>query len=1037
MGKALSQINIRFRAELDQFEREMKRAKRDMKTWGDGLKNAGKQMTMYLTAPIALFGAAAINAAGNFEAAMKNVEAITGATGADLEALGKRAKEMGRDTVFSASQAADAMGFLGMAGFETKEIIAAIPEVLNLAAAGNLDLARAADIASNIMGQFGIEADNTARVTNVLAATAASANTNVDQLAEAMQYLGPTANSLGMSLEDTAAIIAVLGDAGIQGSMAGRALATSLVNLTNPTGKIQQAMDALGLSAFDANGNFVGMVEFLRQLESGMEGMTQQQKAANLQMLLGSESFQEINILLERGADAYAEYINGITGTDKAATMAATKMTGWKAVTKEIGSAFEFLQIKIAESGLLEFATNLGKGIANLIRQIADLNPTFLKVATIVGGVVAAIGPLLAGLGFLSSTVLPAAIAGFTTLTAVMLANPIGAVVTALGALAAGYFAVTSVQKEHLSGLAKEQAQLNGLVTAIQGSNDKEEVRASLIDELQSKYPDFLKNLDAEKVTNEQLETALVNANKAYEKRIILQAQEEERMAAYQESAKKLEAIGRARVEASKKLVEASKIEGVELDKNKTVTENLQKAIDDLERKRRNLARGKSETFSFDEFAKTQFALVELQQALQDAEKEYSAQQEIIKALEEEQSRLNDTLFEGNQATDGNTNATNENNEAVQAATLSVGELEDKLKQLKETQKEATNPQQWTAYQSEIDQVQAKIDQIKNGLRAPAAIIPVPDVRGFNEVQPAKRTLKVRTDGYQDQEQFLQNAAESAAQAEDEFAKYGNTIEGVNARVRDLSESLQIAEALYGENSMAVQTLSAQLRQAQQQATNWAAAKQAIMDFTRVLAQSFSTMPERNAEIQSLQDKLKDLKREQKGVSSQEEWNTLQSEIAQTEGQIANLQKQNPFAVFIQYIKQMIAQLLAAIAVAGILSVVLAGLGLGGLFGAGAASIGGIFNGIFKGMSGFDLGVGQPVPMATGAYVTGPTLALVGEGPDDEYVTRAPDMRNLLRQAASMGGGKISIENQIGFNGESFYTGSKVIAAKNDLWRGR
>ena len=286
-----------------------------------------------------------------FESSMNNVAALTGAVGKEFDALEKKARELGASTRYSASEVADAMGFLGMAGFETNEILSSTQTMLDLAAAGQLELAEAADIASNVMGQFGVSAENADRVTNVLAATAASANTNVSQLAEAMNYLGPTANSLGITLEETAAIIGVLGDSGIQGSAAGRALGTSLVRLADDSNaKVQTAIKELGLEVFDLNGEFVGMAKFLEQLETGLDSYNDEQKAATLTTLLGADAFQEINILLERGSEAYAEYTDSITGTNRAQEIAEIQSDGLGGTLKELSSATEELAITTGEA---------------------------------------------------------------------------------------------------------------------------------------------------------------------------------------------------------------------------------------------------------------------------------------------------------------------------------------------------------------------------------------------------------------------------------------------------------------------------------------------------------------------------------------------------------------------------------------------------------------------------------------------------------------------------------------------------------------
>lgn len=1067
----LAQINIRFRAELSEFEREMKRAKRELKSYGEDLKKTGKALSTYLTAPIAAFGVTSLMAAGNFEAAMKNVEAITGATGADLQKLNDTAKEMGKTTVFSASQAADAMAFLGMAGFNTQEIIAAIPDVLSLAAAGNLELARAADIASNIMGQFGIAAEDTSRVTNVLAATAASANTNVEQLAQAMVYLGPTAASLGMSVEDTAGIIAVLGDAGIQGSMAGRALGSALVRLADPTQKITDAMSNLGLQVFDAAGNFVGMQSFLAQVEKGLQGMTQEQKAANLSMLLGAEAFQEINILLDRGSTAYSDYVESITATDKATEMAATKMQGLNAVGKEIASAFEFLQIRIAESGLLEFATNLGKSIASLLREIADLNPVILKTVTVLGGVAAAAGPVLYALGFLSSTVIPGIISGITVLTGVIAANPIGALAVGATAAAAAFGLFTTETKELNSALAAEQAELNGLVMAIQQSTAEERVRAGLIDELQKKYPSFLKSLDIERATNDQLQTALDQVNKEYEKRMILEGQRKQLTDAYTQSAEKLQAVGRTRLQLTKKLAEAEKIEGVEIKRNVSTLEAAQDAVRQISEVRRNLARGKSDSFSFDDFAKTQFALSELVAELESAEAAYSESAQAVIDLKNEQNSLLENIEDFTTKTDENAvgveNATlsleamiqkveelkaaqkgvasqaeyDELQTQIDSLTTSieavaptaevlksVADLKEELSGLKDVQETVTNPEQWDAYQKKIDEVQSAIDRITSGVRVEEIKVDAPDKRGFAQMGQSN-TAKIRVIDYKELDwlQDMEEAAQLASEGVDDLA---NSANGLKARQQVLNEALQVAIKTYGENSVSARTLAASLRRVSADLNNTAVGLQAIRGLATTMIQSFQGIPERAAEIRELEARISDLKEQQTGVSSKKEWDTLQEEIAATQGQINELNEQDPFGAFLGYLKNMVAELLSAIAVAALLSVVLAGTGLGAFLGMGS-NVGQVFGSLLQLTTGLDVGGGDrrstQVPgFAAGAYVTGPTLAVIGEGGQNEYVLPEGKMQGLINTVAAIAGRNRNDSLDVNVTGSMQWEGNQV-----------
>jgi TP901 family phage tail tape measure protein len=431
MAKEIDRIYVRIGADISGLEKAMRDATSKIKGIGQQLTDIGKTLSAAVTLPIAAFGAATIKTAGDFQAAMNRVQAVSGATGDDLEKLTALAKDLGKTTVFSASEAAEGMGFLAQAGFKTEQILSSLPDVLTLATAGQLDLARAADIASNVMGQFGIAAEDTSRVTNLLAAVSSSANTDILQLSEAMKFLGPTANALKISLEETGAIIGVLGDAGIQGSAAGRALSTSLVNLSDPTKKQSKDLKALAGSAFNAKGEFIGMAQLLKNIETATASFSPEMRAAAVSAIFGAEAFQELDILLGRGSEKFNEYTARITNTAKAQEIAAIQGRGFNNALKTLGSAFEALQLAIADSGLLDFAQGIIEKVTGVIRQVSELNPELLKWGAIIAGVAAAIGPVLVILGTLATTVLPAVAAGFGVLL-----GPVGLVVAAIVAAA-------------------------------------------------------------------------------------------------------------------------------------------------------------------------------------------------------------------------------------------------------------------------------------------------------------------------------------------------------------------------------------------------------------------------------------------------------------------------------------------------------------------------------------------------------------------------------------------------------------------------
>lgn len=249
----------------------------------EGAANKARKAFTSVTSS-ATWQAAAVGAAGlaaglalsvrtgmEFEKAMSGVAAKVGGTAAEVAKLNELAQDLGRRTQFSAKQAAEGMDFLAMAGFKTNEIVSAMPGLLNLAAAGQLELGQAADITSNILGGLGLKAEETNRVADVLAKAATSSNVSVEMLGETFKYVAPVAAQAGVSLEELAAATGLLGDAGIQGSEAGTGLRSVLLRLAAPPEEAAKALDRLGISTKDSAGNMRPFGDILSDVDRRMK----------------------------------------------------------------------------------------------------------------------------------------------------------------------------------------------------------------------------------------------------------------------------------------------------------------------------------------------------------------------------------------------------------------------------------------------------------------------------------------------------------------------------------------------------------------------------------------------------------------------------------------------------------------------------------------------------------------------------------------------------------------------------------------------
>ncbi|MEB8649311.1 phage tail tape measure protein [Bacillus cereus] len=322
-----------------------------------------------------------ISAGAGFEKTMSAVQAVTDASGEDMKQLSQLAKKMGSETKFSASQAAEGMQYLGMAGFKTNDIMKAMPGMLSLAAAGQLDLGRAADITSNIMSGFGLKADTAGHAADVLAKAAANSNTNVEQMGEAMKYASGSASVVGFTMEETSAAMMAMANAGLQGSVAGQAWGTSLSRLAKPTKEMKTVMSELNLEFFDAQGKIKPLPQIVGELEQKTAGMTNQQKAATLSTLFGAEAFKNWAALMKVGGEELGKITDGLVHADGAAKkMADTMSNNLSGKWDEFKSKLEGLGITIstiiapALYAILQGAINAVKGVDLFIQSIIPLD---------------------------------------------------------------------------------------------------------------------------------------------------------------------------------------------------------------------------------------------------------------------------------------------------------------------------------------------------------------------------------------------------------------------------------------------------------------------------------------------------------------------------------------------------------------------------------------------------------------------------------------------------------------------------------------
>ena len=376
-----------------------------MKDVGKAVANTGKVMTAGLTVPLLGIAAGAAKIGIGFKDQMAIVGAVTNAGEDSLRQLEATAREMGRTTRYSAREAGQGMEALARAGFDADQITSALPHTLNLATAGAIDLGEAAGITANVLNGFGMEVNQTQRVADVLAKTAADTDTTVAGLGETFKYVGPVASSLGFELEEMAAAAGIMGDAGIKAGQAGNMLKRGLLNLASPTKQQTDLMNELGMEFFDSQGKMKSMVDIVAELENGLEGMTDQQKNATLATLFGSEAVSGWTALLNKGSGELQKLQTNLEDSTGFAQKFADK------VEKTVGGSLRTMISALEEAGIGLYEA-FEEPLHNLIKKITELankfnalpDSTKRSIATF-GFIVAAIGPVLLVLGTLISIV--------------------------------------------------------------------------------------------------------------------------------------------------------------------------------------------------------------------------------------------------------------------------------------------------------------------------------------------------------------------------------------------------------------------------------------------------------------------------------------------------------------------------------------------------------------------------------------------------------------------------------------------------------
>lgn len=418
---------------------------------GGKIEGAGKKL-LPVTATVAALGTASVKTAADFEASMSKVAAVSGASGKELEDLTKKAREMGSKTKFSASEAAEAMNYMAMAGWKTEDMLSGIEGVMNLAAASGEDLATTSDIVTDALTAFGLSTQDSGHFADVLAAASSNANTNVSMMGETFKYCAPIAGALGFSVEDTAEAIGLMANAGIKSTQAGTSLRTIMTNLSGEVKICGENIGEVTVATTNADGSMRNLSDILADCRTAFSGLSESEKAAAAESLVGKNAMSGFLALMNAGEGDIAKLSGAIDNCNGAAqSMADTmnnnlegQLTILKSQLQELAISFGVILLPAVKKivgwvqGFIDVLNSLPDGVKETIVTVALIAAALGPVLIIIGKIITAVGTIM--------TIVPKVVGviktvktAFLALNATMLANPIVLIIATIAALVAAF----------------------------------------------------------------------------------------------------------------------------------------------------------------------------------------------------------------------------------------------------------------------------------------------------------------------------------------------------------------------------------------------------------------------------------------------------------------------------------------------------------------------------------------------------------------------------------------------------------------------
>ncbi len=425
-------IVVKIGADISALQQGLKDAQSSLEKTGRKFTDLGGKLTTALTLPIAGIGAAMLKAGADFEEGMSGIKAVSGASTREMQDLQALAMKMGAETKYSAKEAATGIEELIKAGVSVTDILnGGLKGALSLAAAGELELGEAAEIASTALNAFKADNLSVGQAADILAGAANASATSVQEMKYSLSACAAVASSVGLSFKDTSTAIAVFAQNGLKGSDAGTSLKTMLMNLQPSTKAQAELFKQLGLitkegtsAFFDANGRLKSMADIAGLLRGSMQGLTDAQRLQAMQTMFGSDAIRAANILYKEGAEGIQKMQQEMAKTT-AAEVAAERMNNFKGALEQLKGSLETLGISFSQI-MLPFLKKAADGLTELTNKLGGLLPETQKVILALAGLAAAIGPVLLLIGTMATGIS----AGIGAIS--LLISPIGLIVAAV-----------------------------------------------------------------------------------------------------------------------------------------------------------------------------------------------------------------------------------------------------------------------------------------------------------------------------------------------------------------------------------------------------------------------------------------------------------------------------------------------------------------------------------------------------------------------------------------------------------------------------